>query len=95
MNPVPERIRALVRQGHVVLSSKARRCLADDNLSLEDLDASILNGHVVKKETDETGQSHYKYVIIGPALDGRPVYSCGKIIDGIIYFIVTAHQASR
>ena len=57
-----------------MLSSKARRCLAVDNLSLQDLEASILNGHVVKKEIDETGQSRNKYVIIGPALDGRPVY---------------------
>lgn len=98
MKPVPESIRRLAAQGNVALSDKAERRLADDGFSFDDLLTSIIEGSVVKKEIDQTGVARYKYVIIGPSLSGRLVYSCGKVVssnEGQEYFVITAHGADR
>lgn len=57
---------------------------------------AIIYGKLIKKERDETGVAKYKYTIIGPALDGDPLYCCGKIRkrrSGEEYFIITFHGA--
>lgn len=79
----------------MAFSAKASRALREGRFSLDDLIGSILNGAVVKKERDETGKARYKYTIIGPALGGRRLYSCGKVIEyegGKRFFIITFHE---
>lgn len=69
--------------------------MARANLSLVDLEHSVLHGSVRKKEKDETGMSRYKYTIVGPSPSGRAVYSCGKVVtddDGKTYLFITAHD---
>jgi len=96
MKLVPESIKKLVRAERIAFSKKARSVLFSGILTLDDLICSVLNGSVVKREKDETGRAKLKYTIIGPALSGRSVYSCGKIVRDERekeYFIITFHEA--
>lgn len=89
-----DRIRALVRSDRIRFSGKAAQSLMEGPWTLEDFRHSILCGHIDKRERDETRVAKYKYVIIGPALNGTPLYSCGKIIKraGMEYFVITFHK---
>lgn len=96
MRQVPESIKKLIRAESIAFSKKARRVLFSGILTLDDVICSILNGSVVKRERNETKKARFKYTIIGPALSGRPVYSCGKIVKDEReeeYFIITFHEA--
>ena len=92
---VPKKIIALVTRNRIAFSDKAYEQLYDGPFTLDDLKNSILEGRLVKKEKDETGLARYKYIIIGPALSGKYVYSCGKIIKRFQeeYLILTFHEA--
>ena len=74
---------------------KAETQLENGKYDYDDLTNSILNGKVHKKERDEKKNSKYKYTIVGPALDGSILYSCGKVIqkEEYFYFIITFHEA--
>ena len=95
MSDVPKQIVELVRGQCILLSEKARYALDTGNFDTDDLVYSIIHGKVAKKEIDETKQSYYKYIIIGPSKSGIPLYSCGKIVtvDQKKYFIITFHSA--
>jgi hypothetical protein len=95
MMQIPQEIVRLIQQRRYLLSSKARNQLHVGRFSTEDLLNSIIHGQVTKKERDETGKAKYKYTIIGPALSGERIYSCGKIIylDGKTYFVITFHES--
>lgn len=94
-NKVPSQIVELVKLGRWVLSEKARK-QADSYpwLTTEDLENSIIHGTVLKKERDERKEAQYKYVIGGPAINGAPVYSCGKRVKrgSQFYFVLTFHE---
>lgn len=95
MNPLPKSIKELVQREQLSYSDKAYDALLEGRFSLDDLIGSILKGAVVKKERDETRRAQYKYAIIGPALDGCLLYSCGKIVEHKgreYYFIITFHE---
>ena len=64
-----QQIRSLVRQGNYVLSLHAQNEMANDRFTEEDLEGSILNGEIVRRQRDRIGRP--KYVIEGTALDGR------------------------
>ncbi|MDZ7375050.1 MAG: hypothetical protein ONB13_00370 [candidate division KSB1 bacterium] len=91
---VPLIIIKLVAKNKFGFSTKAFNQLYTGRYDLEDLKNSILYGRLIKKERDETGLTHYKYIIIGPSKAGELIYSCGKIIrrDDIEYFIITFHE---
>lgn len=94
MRQVPQEIIRLIQQRNYLLSSKARKQLHAGRFSTEDLLHSIVHGQVIKKERDETGKAKYKYTISGPALNGEPIYSCGKTIylNRKTYFVITFHE---
>ena len=95
MRAVPESIKKLIRAERIAFSKKARSVLFSGILSLDDLICSILNGSVVKRERDELKRAKFKYTIIGPALSGKLVYSCGKIVKDERekeYFVITFHE---
>ncbi|HIE30354.1 TPA: DUF4258 domain-containing protein [Candidatus Poribacteria bacterium] len=95
MMQIPQEIVRLIQQRRYLLSSKARNQLHVGRFSTEDLLNSIIYGRVTKKERDETGKARYKYTIIGPALSGEQIYSCGKIVylDRKTYFVITFHES--
>lgn len=92
---VPDRIRKLVAEEKLSFSEKAILQLYNGPFDIEDLKNSILFGTVIKKERDEMGIARFKYTIIGPAISGALVYSCGKIRkrEGREYFLITFHEA--
>ena len=92
---VPENIKKLVAAEQLSFAEKAIEQLYRGPFDIEDLKNSILFGTVIKKERDETGIAKFKYVIIGPAISGALVYSCGKVRKraGQEYFIITFHEA--
>lgn len=94
MTPVPEKIQWLVTRGYIEFSEKGYRQLFAGPYDEDDVKNAILLGGVIKKERDETRVAKYKYTIIGPALNGAPLYCCGKIRkkdSGEEYFIITFH----
>lgn len=96
MNPVPEKILWLVSRGIIEFSGKGYQQLFNGPYSRRDVQNAIALGNVIKKERDETRVAKYKYTIIGPALNGDPLYCCGKIrkrSSGEEYFIITFHGA--
>ncbi|MDI6736158.1 MAG: hypothetical protein QME42_08210 [bacterium] len=94
MPPVPEQILDLIKQKQIIFSEKARYQLDTGEFNTADLIHSILSGHVIKKERDELQVSRYKYTIVGKSISGKPLYSCGKIVEllGKNYFILTFHE---
>ena len=94
MKPVPKTVLQLIRQERILFSKKAWSQILNGMFTLDDLIYSIIHGVLIKKEKDELEQSSYKYIIIGPALSGTPIYSCGKIIthEEKSYFVITFHE---
>lgn len=67
-------------------------------LSRADALNAVTTGRVVKRERDERGESGHKYTIAGPALDGRTLYTEGKLMegaDGTFYFYITVKKYGR
>ncbi len=64
-----QQIQAFIRQGAYVLSVHVENELENDGFTDQDLETSILNGAIVRRERDTI--SRPKYVIEGTALDGR------------------------
>lgn len=91
----PENIINLIKRKRVSFSNKALKYLYSGKYSLADISNSIILGNLKKKEKDEQGKSKYKYTIIGPALNGDLIYTCGKILklEGKNYFFITIHKA--
>lgn len=93
---VPNKIKELVRRGRVHFSSKARQGRLEAGLSVEDVLNTIMHGSVHKKMKDPLSQANWVYVIYGKALDGRPVYTQGKILAATdaeaVYFVITSHE---
>ena len=92
---VPDRIKKLIENDDVVFSWKAEILLESGQYEYEDFINSVLFGEVRKKEKDEKKQGKYKYTIIGPSLDGKMIYSCGKIIErgDKCFYVITFHEA--
>ena len=89
---IDPKVLALVADGAIRFSGKAKAKLFELGLLEADLQHSILNGVLLKKERDAAGESSWTYTIGGPAISGKKVYSCGKICkeDGDhIYFFIT------
>jgi len=95
MTPVPEKILWLASRGFIEFSGKGYQPLFEGPFEEDDVKNAILLGKVRKKERDETKIAKYKYTIVGPALNGIPLYCCGKIRQndfGEEYFIITFHD---
>jgi hypothetical protein len=96
LRPVPERIKELVRDRRIRFSGKVEKLLSGLELDREEICEAVLDGTVTKRERDETGQSRWKYTVIGPSRSGRKVYCAGKVIltnYGMRFFVITAHWA--
>jgi hypothetical protein len=86
-----QQIQALVRNGEYALSVHAENEMAEDGFTDQDLEASILNGVIVRRERDRIGRP--KYVIEGTALDGR---GCTTVVQVFrtrqLALIITAYE---
>ena len=76
--PVLKRIKEKIRQGHYVLTSHAEEEMDNDELSLADVENSILTGKIEGQQKDRiTGG--WKYRIQGEALAGDGLEGVAKI----------------
>lgn len=94
LRPVPPAILRLVAQERVKFSRKAWQEVQGPFFAVADVLHALLNGVVVKRERDETGQARFKYTVHGPSLGGRTVYCAGKVIadeDEALFFVITNH----
>ena len=92
---VPKNILNLIKMNKITFSKKSINYLLQNKYSIIDFKNSVINGYIKKKERDELHISNYKYTIIGPALNGQKLYTCGKIIsiEDKQYFFITLHKA--
>jgi hypothetical protein len=72
------RLRACVRERRYVATLHAEEEMANDNLSIFDVERAILTGEMVERQRDNaTGE--WKYLVRGQALNGGGCGSCNKI----------------
>ncbi|MFN9174297.1 MAG: DUF4258 domain-containing protein [Synechocystis sp.] len=76
------------------MSAHAMEEMAEDFLTILDVAAAILNGHIVRVEkTDPRGP---KYVVIGTALDQHtPVGIVGRFTTSERYLIITVYEVTQ
>ena len=93
---IPFKIKALIEAGDVIFSFKSRLEIEEGHYDYEVFENSVLRGIIKKKEKDEKKRGQYKYTIVGPALNGDMLYSCGKVVKGVekSYFVITFHGAN-
>lgn len=89
-----ERIRAVILRGDYDLTRHAIDEMAEDNLGIFDLESAILNGNIVKTETDDLRGT--RYTIIGLAQDQRTeVGVVGRFAETGIYLIITVYEITE
>lgn len=92
-------IKALVLEGHYDLSKKIWAAITDGDFGHEDLECCIASAtgiHKIEPDDLKASTDGMKYTIHGRDTNGRPFYTCGKLLlgeGGRIYFFITAHEA--
>jgi len=89
-----ERIRDAVRSGAYDLTHHAVEEMAEDDLSILDVERAVLNGDIVKTETDSLRGP--KYTIIGLAQDQETrVGVVGRFVEVSRYLIITVYEVTE
>ena len=91
LNRVPEIILKLILSYKFDYSKKAALFLRTSRFGDDDLINVVRQGFVQKKQKDEKKKSRFKYTMLGPALDGTPMYLVGKKVSGRV-FVITFHE---
>lgn len=89
-----ERIRQKIRLQQYDMSAHAMEEMAEDYLTIMDVETAILNGRVVRIEKDDPRGS--KYIVAGTALDRQtPVGVVGRFASSGRYLIVTVYEITK
>jgi hypothetical protein len=90
---VLRRIRAAIRGGTCDVTAHAAEEMAEDDRELVDVEAAILNGDIVRRQTDDPRGA--RYAVRGHATDGlTPVYVVGRIVSTGRFLIVTVYAVT-
>ncbi len=84
------RIRDLVRSLNYVVSLHAAEELEDDNLTILDLENTILTGRIVERQKDRQTRET-KVVIHGRILDGREAEAIVKVSPTGALYVITIY----
>ena len=85
-----ERIRERIRLRQYDMTAHATEELAEDDLTIVDVEHAVLAGRVVQIQRDDPRGS--KYVIEGPATDGATLVGVvGRFLGRDRYLIVTVY----
>ncbi len=85
-----ERIRAAVRQREYDMSAHAMEEMAEDGLTILDVEEAVLTGRVKKVERDDPRGN--KFVVTGAGADGEtPVGVVGRFPAADRFLIVTVY----
>jgi hypothetical protein len=89
-----ERIRQKIRLQQYDMSAHAMEEMAEDYLTIMDVETAILNGRVVRVEKDDPRGS--KYIVAGTALDLQtPVGVVGRFATSGRYLIITVYEITK
>ena len=89
-----EAIRDAIIRGDYDLTRHAVDEMAEDHLSILDIECAVLNGEIVKTETDDPRGP--RYTIIGLAEDGKTeVGIVGRFTETGIYLIITVYEVTN
>ena len=88
---VIDKIREIIRQNAYDLTMHANEEMAEDNLTIDEVEHSILNGKIVKTEKDD--QRGPRYTIHGISLDQETAVGVvGRFTETQRFLIVTVYE---
>ena len=96
-----QKIQGLVRRlQYEIESGHAFEPIEEGELERKDIECSIKNGKITRRQKDERGEAKdgKKYTIVGPTFNGLPIVTVGKIVDGMegeTYRLITAYIPGR
>ena len=89
-----ERIQAAILSGNYDLTRHAVDEMAEDGLSILDVESAVLNGGITKTETDDPRGP--RCIIIGLAEDNKTeVGVVGRFTETGIYLIITIYEVAE
>ena len=73
-----KKLRDCIRENRYVISIHADEEMADDDLSIFDVERTLLAGEIVERQRDkETGE--WKYIVKGSSIDNRKIVVVTKL----------------
>ncbi|MEH1949759.1 MAG: DUF4258 domain-containing protein [Nostoc sp.] len=86
-----DRIREKIRLRQYDMSAHAMEEMAEDMLTILDVEEAVLRGQIIRVEKDDpTGT---KYIVVGTALDQQtPVGIVGRFASNGRYLIITVYE---
>lgn len=89
-----ERIREKIRLRQYDMSAHAVEEMAEDLLTILDVEEAVLSGKVIRVEKDDPRGT--KYVVVGTALDQHtPVGVVGRFASTGRYLIITVYKVTE
>jgi hypothetical protein len=89
-----ERIRQAILSGEYDLTRHAIDEMAEDNLTILDLEAAILNGRIAKIETSDPRGT--RYTVVGLSADkNTEVGTTGRFTETGTYLVITAYEVTE
>lgn len=90
----PEGIRDAIISGEYDLTRHAADEMAEDDLTILDIECAVLDGEIVKTGTDDP--RGLRYTIVGLAEDGKTeVGVVGRFTETGIYLIITVYEVTN
>jgi hypothetical protein len=96
--PVPrndtDRIREKIRLQQYDMSAHAMEEMAEDFLTILDVEAAVSSGQIIRVEKDDSRGT--KYIVVGTALDlHTPVGVVGRFSSNGRYLIITVYEVTE
>ncbi len=89
-----DRIREKIRLRQYDMSAHAMEEMAEDFLTIMDVEESLLNGQIIRVEKDDPKGT--KYILVGTALDRQtPVGVVGRFASNGRYLIITVYEVTE
>ncbi len=89
-----DRIREKIRLCHYDMSAHAMEEMAEDMLTILDVEEAVLTGQVIRVEKDDPRGT--KYIVVGTALDQQtPVGIVGRFASSGRYLIITVYEVTQ
>ncbi len=89
-----ERIREKIRLNQYDMSAHAMAEMAEDSLTILDIEEAMANGQIIRLEKDDPRGT--KYIIVGTAKEGKtPVGIVGRFTTSARYLIITVYEVTE
>jgi len=89
-----DRIREKIRLRQYDMSAHAMEEMAEDLLTILDVEEAVLRGQIIRVERDDPRGT--KYIVVGTALDQQtPVGVVGRFASNGRYLIITVYEVTE